>query len=227
MTLRPNLALPLAALLAACAGSKPPPTTPAGAPPRTAVSMDLAQLEALAADQAFSGATAAHDPGAFATFLAKDAVFVGQGGVSAGVAAVCADWAPLLAPGGPTLSWTPVSARGTPGGDLVVTQGTWALQPADVGEVRTGRYVTVWVREPDGKLRVALDAPDRPLPPEAASAVRRPLRRVLSEDQRLGAAAGLLLDGTREVGGFLLIEVREGDLWRVLLEVGSWRPDRP
>jgi ketosteroid isomerase-like protein len=227
MTLRPHLALPLAALLAACAGSKPPPTTPPGAPTQTAVSMGPALREALAADQAFSSATEAHDPGAFATFLARDAVFVGRGGVSAGVAAVCADWAPLLAPGGPTLSWAPVSARGSTGGDLVVTQGTWALQPAAGGEVRTGRYVTVWVREPDGKLRVALDAPDMPLPLEASSAVRRPLRRVLSADQRLGAVAGLLLDGTREVGGFLLVEVREGDSWRVLLEVGSWRPDRP
>jgi hypothetical protein len=57
--------------------------------------------------------------------------------------------------------------------------------------------------------------------------VRRPLKRVLSEDQRLSAVAGLLLDGTREVGGFLLVEARDGDRWQVLIEVGSYRLDRP
>jgi hypothetical protein len=49
---------------------------------------------------------------------------------------------------------------------------------------------------------------------------------MLSEDERLGAVAGLLLEGTREVGGFLLVEIREGDRWQVLIEVGSYRPDR-
>ena len=222
MTRRPLLALPLAALLAACAASGPP-----GALKRPPVPVDLAQLEALAADEDFSTATAGHDAPAFASFLARDAVFVGPGSVSAGVAAVCTDWGPLLAPGGPTLSWKPVSSRGSLGGDVVVTQGTWTLQPADGGARRTGHYVTVWEREPDGKLRVALDAPDTPLPPESARAVRRPLKRVLSEDERIGAVAGLLLDGTREAGGFLLVEVREGDGWRALVDVGSWRSAPP
>jgi ketosteroid isomerase-like protein len=227
MTLRPHLVLPLAALLVACAGSKPPTSRPPGATARVAIPMDLAQMEALATDEAFSNAAVAHDPAAFAAFLAKDAVFVGRRGVSAGVAAVCTDWAPLLALGGPTLSWKPVSARGSSGGDLLVTQGTWALLPADGGEVRTGRYVTVWEREADGKLRVALDAPDLPLPAESARARRQPLRRVESADGRLGAVAGMLLDGSREVGGFLLVEVRDGGTWRVLLEVGEYRPGGP
>jgi ketosteroid isomerase-like protein len=181
----------------------------------------------MAADAAFSSATVAKDARAFASFLSRDAVFVGPRGVSAGVAAVCTDWGPLLSPGGPTLSWRPVSARSASGGDLVVTQGTWALQPAGGGEVRTGRYVTVWEREQDGKLRVALDAPDQPLPPESARAERRALKRVFSEDERLSAVAGLLLEAGREVGGFMLVEVREGDRWQVLMEIGSYRPDRP
>lgn len=230
MTPCSRLVLPLATMLAACATSRPPPTTPTttpGVPSRAPVPVDLARLEALAADEAFSNASVAHDPRAFAAFLAGDAVFVGHGGVSAGVAAICTDWAPLLAPEGPTLSWTPASARGSSGGDLVVTQGSWALQPIDGGEVRTGRYVTVWTRDPEGKLRVALDAPDRPLPPESARAERRALKRVVSSDQQLSAVAGLLLEGPREAGGFLQVEAREGTAWRVLLEVGSWRPAAP
>jgi ketosteroid isomerase-like protein len=222
MIRRPLLALPLAALLASCATAPPAAAPPAPGP--AAVPIDLAQLEALAADQAFSRATVARDQAAFASFLAHDAVFVGPGGVSAGVAAVCADWAPLLAPGGPTLSWRPVSARGSTGGDLVVTQGTWALQPAGDGEARTGRYVTVWQRQPDGRLRVALDAPDQPLPPEAARAERRPLHHVLSGDGRLAAVAGRLLHQGREVGGYLLVEAREGADRRLLVEVGTYRP---
>jgi ketosteroid isomerase-like protein len=220
------LALPLA-LLVACAASKPPATTPAGALARAAVPVERAQQEALAADAAFSAASMGRDQRAFAAFLARDAVFVGRAGVSAGIAAVCNDWAPLLTAGGPTLSWKPDSARASTGGDLVVTQGTWALQPAGDGEVRTGRYVTAWERGADGKLKVALDASDTPLPPGSAGAERRPLKRVLSEDERLGAVAGLLLEGSREVGGFMLVEVREGDAWRVVAEVGSYRPSPP
>jgi ketosteroid isomerase-like protein len=220
-----RLALPLAALLAACATAKPAPAGRHGA--TVPVSADQARQQALAADTAFSTATSAQDLPAFSRFLARDAVFVGAGGVSAGAAAVSNDWAQLLTPGGPTLSWRPDQARAASSGDLMVTQGSWTLQPPGDGAPRGGRYVTVWERAPDGTLRVALDAPDLPLPPEAASAVRRPLKRVLSEDQRFSAVAGLLLDGTREVGGFLLVEAREGDRWQVLVEVGSYRPDRP
>jgi len=39
--------------------------------------------------------------------------------------------------------------------------------------------------------------------------------------------AGLLLEGSREVGGFLLAETQDGDAWQVLAEVGSWRPAAP
>ncbi len=225
MSHRARLALPLAALLAACAAAKPAPAAHPGAP--AAVSADQARQQALAADEAFSIATVAQDQPAFARFLCRDAVFVGADGVSAGAAAVSNDWAPLLTPGGPMLSWSPDKARAASSGDLAVTQGRWTLQPPGDGAPRTGRYVTVWEREPDGRLRVALDASDRPLPPESAGAERRPLKRVLSEDQRLGAVAGLLLEGGREVGGFLLVEAREGGRWQVLVEVGSYRPDRP
>jgi ketosteroid isomerase-like protein len=225
MSHRARLALPLAALLGACAAAKPGPASRPVAP--AAVSAEQARQQALTADEAFSSATVARDQRAFARFLARDAVFVGAEGVSAGAAAVSNDWAPLLAPGGPLLSWSPDQARAASSGDLVVTQGRWTLQPPGEGPPRGGRYVTVWERGPDGRLRVALDATDSPLPPEAASAERRPIKRVLSEDERLGAVAGLLLEGSREVGGFLLVEAREGDRWRVLIEVGSYRPGQP
>jgi ketosteroid isomerase-like protein len=212
-------------MLAACAAAKPTPAARPGA--LAAISAEQARQQALAADEAFSIATVAQDQPAFARFLARDAVFVGAGGVSAGAAAVSNDWAPLLTPGGPMLSWSPDQARAASSGDLVVTQGRWTLQPPGDGPPRGGGYVTVWERGPDGRLRAALDASDTPLPPESAGAERRPLKRVLSEDQRFGAVAGLLVEGSREVGGFLLVEVREADRWQVLVEVGSYRPDRP
>jgi ketosteroid isomerase-like protein len=231
MTPCSRLALPLAALLAACASSKPP-ATPAPAPaavlaPSRPATPAQAEAQARAADQAFSAAAVAHDARAFAAFLATDAVFVGRGGVSAGAAAVCNDWAPLLAPGGPTLSWAPDASLAAASGDLVVTRGAWTLAPADGGPAASGRYLTVWRREADGRLRVVLDGPDTPLPPEAQRATRQPLRRVVSQDQQLGAVAGQLLDGSREVGGFMLVETRDGHAWRPLAEVGSWRPAAP
>jgi ketosteroid isomerase-like protein len=226
MTLPPRMALPLATLLAACAAGQAGPRPDSGqAIP--VVAPGEAEAEARAADRAFSGAAVAHDAAAFASFLAADAVFVGRGGVVAGVAAVCTSWAPLLAPGGPTLSWTPDAARSSSGGDLVMTRGAFAFRPIGGGAPRSGRYVTVWRREADGKLRVVLDGSDTPLPPGSSRAGRRPLRRVESADARLGAVAGLLLDGSREVGGFLLVEVREEDGWRVLIEAGWYHPDGP
>ena len=227
MSLRPSAAWPLALLLSACAAgrSAPPPAPAAPGAAIARVAPGTAEAEARAADQAFSAAAVAHDAAAFAHLVAADAVFVGPRGVQAGAAAVCNDWAPLLARGGPTLAWAPDAARSSGAGDLVMTRGSYTFTPANGGPASTGRYVTVWRREGDGKLRAMFDGPDRPLPPEAAAATRRPLRRVLSDDDTLGAAAGLLLAGEREVGEFLLVEAREGDTWRVLVEVGSWRPD--
>lgn len=222
----PLTALSLALLLAGCAAGRaaPGPAPGAAAPP---VAPAQAEAQARAADQAFSAAAVAHDARAFAAFLEADAVFLNRRGLIAGAAAVCNDWAPLLGPGGPTLAWAPDAARSAGGGDLVLTRGAFTLTPADGGPARTGRYLTVWRRGADGKLRVALDGSDTPLPPEAEAAQRRPLRRVLSTDDTLIASAGLLLSGEREVGAYLLVEVREGASWRVLLEVGSWRPGAP
>jgi ketosteroid isomerase-like protein len=244
MALPPRLVLPLTALLAACAASGPAasrpaasqaptaaPAAPAGpaapATPGAPATPAQAEAQARAADLAFSAAAVAHDPRAFAAFLAPDAVFVSPDGVAAGAAAICNDWAPLLTPGGPTLAWTPDASLAAGSGDLVVTRGAWTLAPADGGPARAGRYLTVWRREPDGRLRVVLDGSDTPLPPESQRATRLPLRRVVSQDQQLGALAGLLLEGSREVGGFLLLETRHGAAWHVAVEAGSWRPAAP
>jgi ketosteroid isomerase-like protein len=189
-----------------------------------AVSPAEAEAQARAADLAFSAASAAHDQRAFAALLAADAVFVSRDGVAMGPAAIGIDWGPLLAPGGPTLAWAPDAVRASGVGDLVMTRGAWTLTSAEGGPAGSGRYVTIWRREPDGTLRAALDATDTPLPPESARATRQVLQHLLSGDERFGASAGLLLDGSNQVGGFLLVEVKDRDGWRVLVEVGVWRP---
>ncbi len=224
MTPSPRLLVPLTLLLSACATGRPGAAPQAQRPGAPVVARGQPEAEARAADLAFSAATAAHDERAFASFIAPDAVFVSREGVAVGVAAIGIDWAPLLAPEGPTLTWAPDSALAAGSGDLVLTRGGWTLASPAGAPAGAGRYVTLWRREPDGKLRAVLDALDAPLPLESASATRHPLRRLISSDERVSAVAGLLLDGLKEVGGFMLVEVREGDTWRLLVEVGSWRP---
>lgn len=230
MPARPTARLSLAAALAAalvlpaCAGQRAAAPA-AGGQARTPAAV---AAEARDADRAMSAASAARDPDAFIGHVAADALFIGSR-VSAGRAAVGIEWAARLTPGGPLLTWAPDRAEAAGSGDLAVTGGTWRWLEAgepDPARAATGRYVTVWRRDPDGLLRAVLDGGDRPPEPMPEGLTHRPLRAFVSADGTLSAECGLLLEGEREAGWFIVVRQGTGDALRVLVDSARYRPAR-
>jgi ketosteroid isomerase-like protein len=104
------------------------------------------------AERAFAATMAARDPAAFATFVADEALFFGQG-VLRGKAAVVEGWKAFF--DGPTapFSWEPETVE-------VLESGTLALSSGPVLNAdgkRVGTFNSIWRREPDGKWRVVFD----------------------------------------------------------------------
>jgi ketosteroid isomerase-like protein len=214
-------ALAAAPALTACAGHH---AAGRGAPSPAAAAAVAA--EARDADRAMSAASAARDPDAFIGHVAADALFLASR-VSAGRAAVGIAWSPQLTPGGPLLTWEPDRAEAARSGDLVLTGGTWRWLEAgqtDPATGATGRYFTVWRREPDGLLRAVLDGGDRPLKPMPAAVMRRPLRTFTSADGSLSAEGGLLLEAEREVGWYAVVRQGAGPAAKVLLDSARYKP---
>jgi uncharacterized protein (TIGR02246 family) len=214
--MRPSSSLALAALLG-CAGS--------GRPPERDDPAAGAAAAAREADRAFSAASAARDPGAFAALVAEDAVFLGGSGLQAGRAAVAAAWAPFLTQGGPRLTWEPIEAFAAGSGDLAVTQGRFRYEPPG-GPAEEGHYVTVWRREADGELRAFLDGSADPLPALPPRVTRLAIRTARSADGTLEAEAGRLVEGSADVGRYLSVRLRGGTGWRAIADAGRYGPAR-
>ena len=139
--------LSLSCLLAAwSAGLSAQPADPAAA--------------ASAADLALARAVAERDVAAFKALIAPDGVFLGAG-VSHGPEAVAAGWAVFFDPESRvTLTWEPRESGAAASGELAYTIGSYELaSPGADGKMvsRTGEYLTLWVRDTDGRFRVAGD----------------------------------------------------------------------
>jgi ketosteroid isomerase-like protein len=97
---------------------------------------------------------------AFADWFAGDAVALsnGQAPVIGRVAiAKSANWSPKDY----QLTWTPTEAQMGPSGDMGYTWGHFEGRSKDVNGnpvVTSGRYMTIWRKEPDGSWKVVLDA---------------------------------------------------------------------
>jgi ketosteroid isomerase-like protein len=136
-----------------------PPTTLTGNPltnPGLTPQIEfLYQLEAkFAADTAKGGGPA------FAAWFAPDAVTLENGNaVVTGHDAIAAraTWSPTVY----QLTWTPEGARMSASGDMGFTWGHYEGDSKDaLGNPlkETGRYMTVWKKQPDGAWKVVLDA---------------------------------------------------------------------
>lgn len=148
------VALALAALTA-CA----PPQPPAPAAPDFAA-MEKALMDA---DRAFAAAVAAAAPEnraqAWAAWFAADGVQLYGGEINRGHDAVTALMQPSFAQGF-VLEWEPEFVVAAASGDLGYTIGRYTSRmPLEDGTERpgSGRYLTVWAKQPDGSWKVAVD----------------------------------------------------------------------
>lgn len=125
-------------------------------------------LQLLTLDGEFSQAVAKGGGAAFVQWFADDAVTLSNGQApvltKAGIAA-SAHWKPSEY----KLQWIPMGAQMGPSGDMGFTWGHFdAITTAGKSGgpmTQSGRYITIWKRQPDGKWKVALDASaDEPKP---------------------------------------------------------------
>ena len=108
----------------------------------------------------FAADTAKGGGAAFAKWFADDAVTLSNGQAPViGYAAIAADTTWSAADY--QLTWMPEGGRMGPGGDMGFTWGHYQGRSKDrdgAPKVTTGRYMTVWKKQPDGSWKVALDA---------------------------------------------------------------------
>lgn len=162
--MRRTLSAALFCLLAFCCSasaqlnpfSKPAPdNNPLTNPGLTPEISFLYNLEAKFAHDTAQGGGAA-----FAKWFADDAVELSNGKAPViGRAAIAAgaNWTPRQY----QLTWTPEGARMSVSGDMGFTWGHYEGRSKDrdgTPIITTGRYMTVWKKQPDGSWKVALDA---------------------------------------------------------------------
>jgi ketosteroid isomerase-like protein len=97
---------------------------------------------------------------AFADWFAPDAVALGNGAAPLlGKVAIAksANWSPKDY----QLTWTPTDATMGPSGDIGYTWGHFEGHSKDANGnpvTTSGRYITIWRKQPDGNWKVVLDA---------------------------------------------------------------------
>ncbi|MBP7570205.1 MAG: nuclear transport factor 2 family protein [Acidobacteria bacterium] len=119
------------------------------------VAADIARLadEVRERERAFARTMAQRDHAAFVTFLADEAVFVGQKQAFRGKDAVAEAWKRLFEGPQAPFSWEPERVE-------VIESGTLALSSGPVRDPsgkRTGTFNSVWRREADGTWKIVLD----------------------------------------------------------------------
>jgi ketosteroid isomerase-like protein len=134
-----------AGLLAAVLMCGLAPVAPAEAPDALAAKVRTREI-------AFAKTMADRDLGAFGTFVAKDAVFLGQT-VLRGRAAVVEGWTAHFKGEKAPFSWAPERVEVVGSGNLAISTGP-VLDPDGK---RVGTFNSTWRLDEDGEWRVVLD----------------------------------------------------------------------
>jgi uncharacterized protein (TIGR02246 family) len=112
-----------------------------------------AERQVREAERAFARTMADRDHAAFVSFLADDAIFLGEKRVLRGRNAVAEGWKPYYEGPQAPFAWEPERVA-------VVASGTLAISTGPVTDPqgkRIGTFTSTWRRESDGKWRVVLD----------------------------------------------------------------------
>ena len=145
--------IPLVLLLLAACASAPP------APSASAIRTELLRVDAEFSNMSEAKGAAA----AFAAYVAPDGIVLAEYPGRRGADAVAAQFS--AAPPGSRLTWKPAVADAAASGDLGYTVGTYELRSPG-GLIRTGKYMTIWKKQPDGSWKFVADGgtPDPPPP---------------------------------------------------------------
>lgn len=123
----------------------------------------------------FASDVAAKGGAAFADWFADDGVLLGNGAAPiVGKVAILksATWSPKDY----QLTWTPIDAAMGPSGDMGYTWSHYEGRSKDQNGnpvVTSGRFITIWQKEPDGSWKVVLDAGANE-PPSAGDCCKLP-----------------------------------------------------
>lgn len=156
---------------------------------------EAARAELLETDARFSKMSASRGvPAAFVAFMDDDAVILPPGlAPIRGRDAIAAYYEKT--PPGTVLEWKPLAAEVSRGEDLGYTYGTYELRGTDTqGKpvTRSGKYVSVWKKQPDDSWKWALDIgntdPLSPSPGRAGPA--EATIRALEAEGRAAAMSG-------------------------------------
>lgn len=137
------------------------PSAPAQAPnPLTDSTVNPGKMQLFSLEERFEKDVIARGGAGFASWFAPDGVALGNGKapvVGEVAIAQSATWSPKDY----QLTWTPTDAMMSPDGDMGYTWGHYEGRSKDANGnpvLTSGRYITVWRKQPDGTWKVVLDA---------------------------------------------------------------------
>ena len=114
----------------------------------------------MAADRAFNAAVAEGGSEAWGSWFAEDGAMIRAGGVEVRGRAEVTSAVGALDDPAVTLTWEPLRAEISDGGDLGWTTGAYTSEvaaPDGTVRVSRGRYVSIWRLETDGSWKVVMD----------------------------------------------------------------------
>jgi ketosteroid isomerase-like protein len=101
---------------------------------------------------------------AFLTFIADDGVILRDNAYPAKGKNTLRDYYAGKSDTSSLLTWKPVYADLSAGGDLGYTYGIYTLRVKATGELSRGTYVSVWKKQSDGTWKFVLDSGTQGLP---------------------------------------------------------------
>jgi ketosteroid isomerase-like protein len=119
------------------------------------------QDELFAADRAYARAVADSGAPAWNARFAPDIVKPGDGGLVLlrGVTPVAANDKAIFSDPSRILRWEPTDAAGYADGRTGITVGrsAWVRRSTGTDTISTGRYLTLWRKQPDGSWKILMD----------------------------------------------------------------------